>query len=86
MNRTLGRAPQKNHLLASGMITWPDCSESEWYYADMMEATNSHDYTMITLNGAEVEDWVAKLPQRDWAALEREWSTAASAPGGEVVD
>ena len=52
----------------------------------MMEATNSHDYKMIKGNGAEIECWTAKLAQRDWAALEREWSTAASAPGGEVID
>ena len=80
VNRTLGRKPAKNHLNISGRINWPDCADTEWFYADMMEATNSHDYQMVGL----VEDWNRKLPQRDWAALETEWSHAYSAPGGEV--
>ena len=80
VNRTLGRKPAKNHLNISGRINWPDCADTDWFYADMMEATNSHDYQMVGL----VEDWNRKLPQRDWAALETEWSHAYSAPGGEV--
>ena len=80
VNRTLGRKPAKNHMAISGRINWPDCVDTEWFYADMMEATNSHDYQMVGL----VEDWNRKLPQRDWAALETEWSHAYSAPGGEV--
>ena len=80
VNRTLGRKPAKNHMAISGRINWPDCLDAEWFYADMMEATNSHDYQMVGL----VEDWNRKLPQRDWAALETEWSHAYSAPGGEV--
>ena len=80
VNRTLGRKPAKNHMAISGRINWPDCLDTEWFYADMMEATNSHDYQMVGL----VEDWNRKLPQRDWAALETEWSHAYSAPGGEV--
>ena len=80
VNRTLGRKPAKNHLNISGRINWPDCVDTDWFYADIMEATNSHDYQMVGL----VEDWNRKLPQRDWAALETEWSHAYSAPGGEV--
>ena len=51
-----------------------------------MEATNSHDYRWVSSNGEKVEQWTSKLSQRDWAALEREWSDAHSAPGGEVMD
>ena len=80
VNRTLGRKPAKNHMNISGRINWPDCVDTDWFYADIMEATNSHDYQMVGL----VEDWNRKLPQRDWAALETEWSHAYSAPGGEV--
>lgn len=67
------------------LVTWPDCDEDAWYYADMMEATNSHDYQWITVGGEKTEKWTEKLPQRDWAALEHTWSTANSAKGGEVV-
>ena len=87
VNRTLGRKPDAAHLLGYGvMITWPDNSNiNAWYYAAMQEATNSHDYTWITVNQAQVENWTAKLTERDWAALERMWSNANSAPGGEVM-
>jgi len=51
----------------------------------MQEATNSHDYTWVTVSGDKVEKWTEKLEQRDWAALEHAWSTAHSAPGGEVT-
>ena len=67
------------------LVTWPDCDEDAWYYADMMKATNSHDYQWITVGGEKTEKWTEKLPQRDWAALEHTWSTANSAKGGEVV-
>lgn len=46
VNRTLGRKPEKDHLLPeSDMINWPDnINRNIWYYAQMQEATNSHDY------------------------------------------
>ena len=88
VNRTLGRAPHEDHLLPwAQMITWPDNSNAQaWYYEAMQEATNSHDYTWTTEDGKDVEAWTGKLAERDWAALEREWSDAWSAPGGEVMD
>lgn len=65
INRTLGRAPDKGHLLPeSEMLTWPDNPESAWYYAQIQEATNSHEYKWL---GA-IEQWLEKLPERDWAA------------------
>ena len=82
VNRTLGRAPDKDHLLpVEEMITWPDNPPSAWYYAQMQEATNSHDYDWL----GDIEAWTEKLEERDWEALEKEWSTAYSAPGGEVM-
>ncbi len=82
VNRTLGRAPDKDNLLPEHeMLTWPDNSRDAWYYAQIQEATNSHDYQWL---GA-IELWTAKLAERDWDALEKEWSNAYSAPGGEVV-
>ena len=41
--------------------------------------------TWVTVSGDKVEKWTEKLEQRDWAALEHAWSTAHSAPGGEVT-
>ena len=82
VNRTLGRAPDKDNLLPEHeMLTWPDNSRDAWYYAQIQEATNSHDYQWL---GA-IELWTGKLAERDWDALEKEWSNAYSAPGGEVA-
>ena len=87
VNRTLGRKPEKDHLLPeSDMINWPDnINRNIWYYAQMQEATNSHDYRWISIGSEACEQWTAKLIERDWAALERTWSHANSAPGGEVM-
>ena len=88
VNRALNRKPDEEHLLdEAGMLTWVDNNPGDWFYADMQEATNSHDYTWLTLRGEPkaMEKWTKKLPQRDWAALEHAWSTAHSAPGGEVT-
>ena len=86
VNRALGRSPDEDRLLDEDeMITWPDNNPEDWFYADMQEATNSHDYPWVTVSGDKVEKWTEKLEQRDWAALEHAWSTAHSAPGGEVT-
>ena len=79
-NRVLGRAPDKDHLLPE-MITWPDNMDTDaWYYANMQEATNSHDYDRVkAADGTEYEVWTKILPVRDWAAFETEWATAGSA-------
>ena len=82
INRMLDRAPDAGHLLAD-MIRWPDNPETAWYYADIQEATNSHDYT-LSGNG-DFEVWTELLANRDWAALEEIWSQANDAPGGEVM-
>ena len=67
VNRTLGRAPDKDHLLPeSEMLLWPDNLPGDWYYAQLQEATNSHDYTWL----GSIEQWTEKLPERDWEALE----------------
>ena len=67
VNRVLGRKPSKSHMKISGRIDWPDCTTADWFYEAIMEATNSHTYQM----GKRVETWNDKLPQRDWAALEK---------------
>ena len=84
-NRMLERAPE----LVSDIILEADGEEAEWlrvwsdnanknawYYLDVQEATNSHDYIRKEDNfvpdlNFEYETWVALLPPRDWAALEK---------------
>ena len=87
VNRVLLRRPDAEHLLSwAVMNTFSDNADTAaWYYADIQEATNSHDYDWITYSGERIEDWTEKLEKRDWAALEREWSSAYDAPGGEVT-
>ena len=87
VNRTLERKPHKAHLLAD-MIQWPDnMDQTTWYYADIQEATNSHEYYMTTSEqGEEYEIWTEILPVRDWPALEKEWSDANSSTGADVTN
>ena len=82
VNAVLGREPHEDHLL-SRMVTWPDNPKSAWYYEDIQEATNSHDYVWASGNAYEI--WTKLLENRNWAKLEKEWSTAYSAPGGDVM-
>ncbi|MBQ2926297.1 MAG: S-layer homology domain-containing protein, partial [Ruminiclostridium sp.] len=85
VNRVLERHPDKDHLLKD-MIQWPDNMDTDkWYYADVQEATNSHDYDMKGTEAEPYEVWSKMLPVRDWVAFEKEWSDANSAQGGEVV-
>ena len=86
INRTLGRKPIEGALLPENrMLTWPDCQPGAWYYAQMQEATNSHDYVWAGSSSEKTEKWTKKLPDRDWAALEHTWSNANSAAGGEAM-
>ena len=74
INRTLNRAPHKDHLLPD-MITWLDNADTNaWYYAEVQEATNSHMYYRDNTH----EVWEKIRPIRDWAELEKQWSNAHS--------
>ena len=86
VNRTIDRHPDADHLL-DDMIVWPDNPETAWYYEQVQEATNSHEYTMNTDDEQNpYEIWTELLPVRDWAQLEKEWSDAHSGQsGGDVV-
>ena len=76
VNRTLDRHPDADHFLAD-MITWPDNLESAWYYEQVQEATNSHEYVMKTdADKNPYEIWKEILPVRDWSDLENTWSEA----------
>ena len=54
INRITVRKPHKDGFV-EGHIDWPDINESEWYYNDVIEATNSHDY--IRIDDLMTEDW-----------------------------
>ena len=86
VNRTIDRHPHKDHLL-DDMIVWPDNPETAWYYEQVQEATNSHEYTMHTDDEQNLyEIWTELLPNRDWSELEKAWSDANDGAGsGEVV-
>ena len=87
VNRTLDRHPDKNYF-TKDMLVWPDNMDTtKWYYADMQEATNSHQYQMLTkADGSQYEKWTKTLPIRNWEALEKAWSNANSSQGtGNVV-
>lgn len=79
-NRVLERAVEAEYLLKD-MIKWPDNADTKaWYYIDVQEATNSHDYDRLTkkvegLNFA-YEKWLKLKPVPDWQSLENTWSTA----------
>ena len=67
VNRVLNRVPHEDHLLSTRVMnTWPDNKPGAWYYADMQEATNSHDYDWTRVNGQLVEDWTNKLADPNW--------------------
>lgn len=67
VNRTLDRRPDAKHLLPVGeMRVWPDNPADGWYYADMQEATNGHEYRWLTIGKNKIEDWTAILPDNTW--------------------
>ena len=67
VNRTIERRPHDEHLAAiSDMRTWPDNLPGAWYYADMQEATNGHDYVWIDEDNQRIEEWTKVRPDFDW--------------------
>ena len=71
VNAMIGRAPDKDHM-HEDMITWEDNMDTtKWYYEDVQEATNSHEYVRAK---GYMENWTEILPVRDWKAIEAEWA------------
>ncbi|MCI9331142.1 MAG: hypothetical protein HFG05_03080 [Oscillibacter sp.] len=71
VNAMIGRAPDKDHM-HEDMVQWPDNMDTtKWYYEDVQEATNSHEY--VRMEG-RTEDWTKVLPVRNWNDIEKEWS------------
>ena len=74
INRVLSRKPHKDRLY-DGMTVWSDnLDTSAWYYADVQEATNSHEYDP----SESVETWTGLTAPRNWSELEKIWSNANS--------
>ena len=70
VNRMLDRTPDADHMLPT-MKTWIDNPEGTWYYVDVQEATNGHDYTRDETN---IETWTAIQAEKNWAEIEAEWA------------
>lgn len=69
INRVLNRNPETPADLLSDMIKWPDnVDTAKWYYLDVQEATNSHDYERKANN---TERWTKLNEAPDWVALEK---------------
>lgn len=63
INRMLHRLPETVDDLLDGMIQWPDNQPSDWYYINMQEATNSHDFKQ---KGEINEYWTKLTANPDW--------------------
>lgn len=63
VNRVLNRTPQYSSDLVKYMTTFTDVSTAEWYYLDVQEAANSHDYTRKA-NGYEY--WNKLIADPSW--------------------
>lgn len=82
VNRMLDRVPDADHMLPD-MQTFVDNTPDMWWYADVQEAANSHDYERGEDGVSEI--WTELLPPQDWAALEKEWASAADANVADVM-
>ena len=63
INRMLHRLPETVDDLLDGMIQWQDNQPSDWYYINMQEATNSHDFKQ---KGEINEYWTKLTANPDW--------------------
>ena len=67
INRVLCRLPEDTDDLLSGMNTWTDCHESDWFYLAIQEATNSHDFVA---KDRVYESWTDLNRAPDWSRYE----------------
>ena len=67
INRVLCRLPEDTDDLLSGMNTWTDCHEDDWFYLAIQEATNSHDF--VTKDRV-YESWTDLNRTPDWSRYE----------------
>ena len=67
INRVLCRLPEDTDDLLSGMNTWTDCHEDDWFYLAIQEATNSHDFVA---KDRAYESWTDLNRAPDWSRYE----------------
>lgn len=81
-NRLLGRSPDEHSAdsCKGEIIVFKDCAAGQWYYADMTEATNSHNYTWSVnldnvLDGSQAaisEQWTnIRTDTPNWTELQK---------------
>ena len=76
VNRIFGRLQEHPEDLLPDMLTWPDNADvNAWYYLYIQSATNSYSFRWRGVDD-RFEYWVAIIPPRDWAVLERPDSRA----------
>ena len=63
INRMLHRLPETVDDLLDGMVQWQDNQPSDWYYINMQEATNSHDFKQ---KGEINEHWTKLTENPNW--------------------
>ena len=65
INRVLQRNPEKPSDLLDNIIKWPDnMNTAKWYYLDVQEATNSHEYAR---KANSHEYWLKLIANPDWS-------------------
>ena len=76
VNRVLERAVDKDGI-CEDVITWSDNPEGKWYYYDVQEATNSHEFARtdkpVEKQNFCYEEWIKLKENRDWSKLESSW-------------
>ena len=69
VNRVLKREPESKRDLFAYMVEWPDKMDVNiWYYLDVQETPNSHDFARKTNTH---EYWTDFITPPDWTALEK---------------
>ncbi|MBR3391560.1 MAG: S-layer homology domain-containing protein, partial [Firmicutes bacterium] len=64
INRVLNRDPASPEDLLEGMVEWPDNMDTgAWYYLDLQESSNTHEYERET---KPTEKWTVLLENPDW--------------------
>ena len=56
INRVLDRGIDEDSEIPDGIVQWPDNGSDAWYYYEVVEATNDHEYT-------------GSRPDEDWTSL-----------------
>ena len=76
VNRCLRRAMDETGL-TEDYLTWPDNQKGSWYYYEIIEAANYHDYARserpVENHSYTYENWTYLHELIDWAYVEREW-------------